>query len=392
MSTSVTTAMNEILANEEYPQFSPDVHLQPLADAVETELALLPTSADLAAVGGGALVGIDPTDWTAIDPATSDTQAAFDSADTQITVNATGRSCEVGLSVLALPSDGETFTIGADTYEWDDNAAVGPGNIAVTIGLDAAASLVNAVAEINASGTEDVMAVMLTDTNVAHVIAADGPGGIPVPVFVRSITLAHTMVGLGNGWVSDVTDIGDGRALKVIDMSAVGGAALVGLDPAGLIGPAAGQTDVQGGVAALDTWASGLTLGLGLSDFRLAKITLSTGAGAAGTVDYAGQITDLAGNSVAEQHYICVVPYNNVGVSAAHVAVTDTASDGHIVVEVGERVLSRPLANGTFAGSLGNFTAGAAVRVDAFVVSGYGGNFTLVPGLLTTSNSVNAHA
>ena len=47
--------------------------------------------------------------------------------------------------------DGETIVIGGKVYEWDDDVAVAPGSVLVTIGGNVAASIANLIAAINAN-------------------------------------------------------------------------------------------------------------------------------------------------------------------------------------------------------------------------------------------------
>jgi hypothetical protein len=61
--------------------------------------------------------------------------------------------------MVSNPVDGNTFTLGAQTYEFDDNASVLPGNIAVTIGVDEDATATNFAAAINGSSSHHALAV-----------------------------------------------------------------------------------------------------------------------------------------------------------------------------------------------------------------------------------------
>lgn len=98
------------------------------------------------------------------------------------------------------PVDAETVTIGADVYEYDDNAVVGAGHIAVLIGADVAATRLNLIAAINTSSTESVVALAgAALSNSVEVLVADKPHGTPFPTGA-SITLAETMGNAGNYW------------------------------------------------------------------------------------------------------------------------------------------------------------------------------------------------
>jgi hypothetical protein len=77
-------------------------------------------------------------------------------------------------------ADGETIEIGDKTYEWDNNASVGAGNVTVTIGADAAGDIVNLRNAINANkpSVPVTAAVDPIDTAVCRINAdAQGSAG-----------------------------------------------------------------------------------------------------------------------------------------------------------------------------------------------------------------------
>ncbi|MGE5537890.1 MAG: flagellar hook protein FlgE [Gemmatimonas sp.] len=82
---------------------------------------------------GRAALTIDPTSTSAI------TQSAT-GAFTIPTLTAYGSGT---VTFSGQPADGDTITIGGTTYEFDNNAAVGGGNTAITIGGSLAATLAN---------------------------------------------------------------------------------------------------------------------------------------------------------------------------------------------------------------------------------------------------------
>ncbi len=69
-----------------------------------------------------------------------------------------GVKSQAAIRLSAQPADGNTITITPSgpgaiprTYEFDNNAAVTPGNILVTIGVSVAATMTNLIAAINAN-------------------------------------------------------------------------------------------------------------------------------------------------------------------------------------------------------------------------------------------------
>jgi len=73
--------------------------------------------------------------------------------------------------------DGETVTIGADTYEFDDDAATTTGNIAVPIGGNASSTAENLASKINTHGTEPISASSTPATHYQMDISiSDNPG------------------------------------------------------------------------------------------------------------------------------------------------------------------------------------------------------------------------
>lgn len=118
-------------------------------------------------------------------------------------------------ALLLLPNvvtDNDTVTIGADIYEWDDNASgLTVGTILVTFtGVgDQRTALITA---INTLGTENVFA-SAAGTGVAVQLAAS-PGGAPTPG-TESIVLDESITDAADVWnvdaLTDMNDLG-GRA------------------------------------------------------------------------------------------------------------------------------------------------------------------------------------
>jgi hypothetical protein len=74
------------------------------------------------------------------------------------------------------PSNGDTVTIGADTYEFDDGGGVGPGNIQVLIGVALTNTLDNLVTAIDVNGTQNVVGANTGGTALT-LETAISPGG-----------------------------------------------------------------------------------------------------------------------------------------------------------------------------------------------------------------------
>ena len=108
------------------------------------------------------------------------------------------------IAILRVPANGadeETVTIGADVYELDRAAdGVTAGRIAVTAQADdTPAEVTNAlIAAINASGTENVLAIDI-DANTILLVSADTPGGSVVGSG-SAIATTETLAGSGNAW------------------------------------------------------------------------------------------------------------------------------------------------------------------------------------------------
>jgi hypothetical protein len=99
------------------------------------------------------------------------------------------------LRIAANVADGETVSIGDDTYEFDDDSAVTPGNIAVDVtgDLTPANATPALVAAINAEGTEAITAQTISNNQMF--IFANAPGDVV-------LALAETMGGGDNEWDS----------------------------------------------------------------------------------------------------------------------------------------------------------------------------------------------
>lgn len=77
-------------------------------------------------------------------------------------------------------ADGNLIVIGNKTYEWDSGGGVGGGNVAVTIGANAAADITNLIAAINANKPSIPVSAYVDplDTAVARIEAdAEGANG-----------------------------------------------------------------------------------------------------------------------------------------------------------------------------------------------------------------------
>src|SRR5690606_15433259 len=95
-------------------------------------------------------------------------------------------------------ADGETLVIGGTTYEFDSDAAVTPGNTAVTIAADVASTIAAVVAavgdaRVTASGTDTLSVVqsgagtaLAVDPSGAAAIAQSATGAFAVPALTAA--------------------------------------------------------------------------------------------------------------------------------------------------------------------------------------------------------------
>lgn len=96
--------------------------------------------------------------------------------------------------------DTETITIGDKTYEWDNNASITPGNVSVTIGGSAAASIVNLRDAINANKPSTPVTAEIHPLDPGTLlIFADGRGAAGNLAFTETMAdAANTISGAGN--------------------------------------------------------------------------------------------------------------------------------------------------------------------------------------------------
>lgn len=145
-------------------------------------------AATIATVNPGEWVDIicDGTDWVTL------------SRGSVGAVENDGVVAEAVLIFSNNPSDGDTIAIGADTYEFDNNASTTGGRIAVTIGATAADTLTTLIGAINNNGTASVIADVLGSD--LRIRSANTRGGSPVGAD-PSIVLAESITAASNVWV-----------------------------------------------------------------------------------------------------------------------------------------------------------------------------------------------
>lgn len=157
----------------------------------------------------------------AIDDLNRDIDAAFNTMEDN---NDMGMCSSAYIAMSANPTDGQLVTIGADSYEFDNDNSVGGGKIAVTIGASAADTRANLIAAVNgtasfsglhataidsvsgvaaaAVGTLDLKAAEVDGDGAGGAtdvifITADRPGGTPVGAAL-SAALSKTVAGAWN--------------------------------------------------------------------------------------------------------------------------------------------------------------------------------------------------
>jgi hypothetical protein len=140
-------------------------------------------------------------------------------------------------------------------------------------------------------------------------------------------------------------------------------AAGVGFNGAAAAPPmAAGNVDA--GLKEVNAAVAAIVPGVASSAFRIPRVAIAQGL-AAGEITYSGLIAvGGTGGAVSEQHYVLVQVIDNGGTTSTVAAAPAwTPSDGHVVVETGALSLIQTLADGTFAGKIGNLTAGSSARL-----------------------------
>ena len=109
------------------------------------------------------------------------------------------------IGLTGLPSDGNTITIGdgvhpAKTFEFDDDASVTPGNISVTIGVSATATMATLITAINTAVPLDVTATASTPPDANCTLENDTAGADGnVPIIKTGAAITVTGMGGGSG-------------------------------------------------------------------------------------------------------------------------------------------------------------------------------------------------
>jgi len=134
-------------------------------------------------------------------------------------------------------ADGEQIVIGNRTFEWDDNASVSAGAIAVTIGADAAEDIENLVDAVNANFPQDDNSLQLVeayidtiDTAVARLKGTRQSAECNVALtttmaHASNIVSAATLLGGVNDTVQEVAS--GKRTVSALDVA--GGAVVIQL-------------------------------------------------------------------------------------------------------------------------------------------------------------------
>lgn len=100
----------------------------------------------------------------------------------------------VRIADFASLIDGEIITIGEKIFEWDDNAAVDPGNFPVTIGATDAECITNLMDQINAEYPSTLVAyVDPVDTKTLRIEAMEA-GGLGNLVFTTDMADADNII------------------------------------------------------------------------------------------------------------------------------------------------------------------------------------------------------
>ncbi len=164
--------------------------------------------------------------------------------------------------------DGETITIGGKVFEWDNNASVGAGNVAVTIGASNAACATNLRDAINANppATPVTASIDPVDTATVRIIAnSRGSAG--------NLALATTMA--------------DGD-------NVLSGAAMIGGENGGTQRLHRGEY----AVTALDAAAGSVVIPTGHTTARFAQVEVRSAAGVLKSIT--DKVTVSAGNIVID--------------------------------------------------------------------------------------------
>jgi hypothetical protein len=134
-------------------------------------------------------------------------QADLDGTGTGVTITLSGGvAATVTLTLAANPTDADTMTIGGKTYRFKNTTAQAND---IKIGASAAATILNIVAAVAASGTGDGTDYHTGTTANANVSAADGTGDTVVfsalvaGVAGNDLTAAETFTNAGNVFGSD---------------------------------------------------------------------------------------------------------------------------------------------------------------------------------------------
>jgi hypothetical protein len=128
---AITVALTTLEAGDEYPQFSPPVHLRPIVEAADAELATLGGTA------GAASIGMDSSSFATLPATIADAQDFADQVDAEL-----GRANRlvptIALNIDALPaalatiSADEPFAGGApEVYELVDVTGAAPYSVSV---------------------------------------------------------------------------------------------------------------------------------------------------------------------------------------------------------------------------------------------------------------------
>jgi hypothetical protein len=148
-------------------------------------------------------------------------------------------------------ADAETVVIGTKTYEWDNNASVVSGNVAVAIGTNAAADAVNLRDAINANPPTPPVTASIDPVDTATVRIIANSRGV-----AGNHALAKTMLHADN---------------------IISGAVMVGGENGGTQTIHRGEYDVT----ALDVAAGNVVIPTGLTSPRFPQVDVLTSTGAA---------------------------------------------------------------------------------------------------------------
>lgn len=95
--------------------------------------------------------------------------------------------------------DGQIITIGEKIFEWDDDAAVDPGNILVEIGVDDAECITNLIDQINAEYPTTLLAYVDPVDPKTLRIEAKEPGGLGNLVFTTDMADGDNIIAAVGG-------------------------------------------------------------------------------------------------------------------------------------------------------------------------------------------------